>query len=273
MTTSVEENRALYLDLLKRCLTNWIYAPSEWEKVRPRGPIQRLAAPLLARDHIFLARATEFDQEKRLNGLDWPIQAHTMIGLKRLGNLQFCLEDVISRGVPGDFIETGVWRGGSTIFMRAVLKSYAITDRKVWVADSFQGLPKPDAERYPDDAGDTHHIYDELRVSLENVRANFDAYGLLDDQVRFLKGWFRDTLPHAPIDRLAVLRLDGDMYESTIVALQSLYPKVSTGGYVIVDDYCIESCAKAVQDFRSANAITDEIIPIDGTGVFWRRST
>jgi O-methyltransferase len=271
--TVVEENRALYLELLKRCLTNWIYAQSEWEKVPPKGLIERLLTPFLASKRVFLARTAAFDPEKRRNGLDWPPHAHTMIGLKRLENLQFCMEDVITRGVPGDFIETGVWRGGSTIFMRAILKSYAITDRTVWVADSFEGLPKPDVETYPADAGDTHHVHDELRVSLESVRANFETYGLLDDQVRFLKGWFRDTLPTAPIEKLAVLRLDGDMYESTTVALQSLYPKVSSGGFVIVDDYCIESCAKAVEDYRAANGITDEIHPIDGTGVFWRRGT
>ncbi len=223
--TGSDETRSLYFDLLKRCLTNWIYGRSELTRVQPDGIIERLLERFLAPEGVLLARMTNFDSEKRRGGLDWPPpNAHTMIGLKRLDNLQFCLEDVIANGVPGDVIETGVWRGGATIFMRAVLKAYKITDRRVWVADSF-----------------------------------------------FLKGWFRDTLPHAPIDRLAVLRLDGDMYESTIVALQSLYPKVSVGGYVIVDDYCIKSCAKAVDDFRAANAITGAIRPIDGSGVFWRK--
>jgi len=270
--TGSDETRSLYFDLLKRCLTNWIYGRSELTRVQPDGIIERLLERFLAPEGVLLARMTNFDSEKRRGGLDWPPpNAHTMIGLKRLDNLQFCLEDVIANGVPGDVIETGVWRGGATIFMRAVLKAYKITDRRVWVADSFEGLPRPDSETYPADEGDVHHIYDELRVSLDTVRENFDAYALLDEQVCFLKGWFRDTLPHAPIDRLAVLRLDGDMYESTIVALQSLYPKVSVGGYVIVDDYCIKSCAKAVDDFRAANAITGAIRPIDGSGVFWRK--
>ena len=157
--------------------------------------------------------------------------------------------------------------------MRGVLKAHGVKDRKVWAADSFEGLPEPDTATYPADAGDTHHTYDELAVSLDTVRANFDAYGLLDDQVGFLKGWFRQTLPHAPIAKLAVLRLDGDMYESTMVALESLYPKVSVGGYVIVDDYSISSCAKAIHDFRSSHHITDKIVPIDGSAIFWRRET
>jgi O-methyltransferase len=90
------------------------------------------------------------------------------------------------------------------------------------------------------------HKARELAVSLEQVKANFDRYGLLDDQVRFLKGWFRDTLPVAPIERLAVLRLDGDMYESPMDTLVNLYPKLSEGGYVIVDDYgAIPACRQA----------------------------
>jgi hypothetical protein len=195
-----------------------------------------------------------------------------MIGLKRLDNLEFCIEEVIAKGVPGDLIETGVWRGGATIFMRAVLKAYGVTDRCVWVADSFAGLPPPDAGKYPHDAGDRLHEARELAVSLEQVKANFDRYGLLDDQVRFLKGWFRDTLPTAPIERLAVLRLDGDMYQSTMDALANLYPKVSQGGYVIVDDYsAIPACRQAVHDYRSANGITEEIRDIDWTGIFWQK--
>jgi len=195
-----------------------------------------------------------------------------MIGLKRLDNLEFCIEQVVTNGVVGDLIETGVWRGGAAIFMRAVLKAYGVTDRYVWVADSFEGLPPPDMGKYPHDAGDSLHDARELAVSLEEVEANFERYGLLDDQVRFLKGWFRDTLPAAPIERLAVLRLDGDMYQSTTDALVNLYPKLSEGGYVIVDDYgAIAACRQAVNDYRSANAITEEIHDIDWTGIFWQK--
>jgi len=196
-----------------------------------------------------------------------------MIGLKRLDNLQYCVLDVLSHHVEGDLVETGVWRGGAAIFMRAILKAYGIKDRRVWAADSFQGLPHPDVERYPQDAGDPHHGYDLLAVSLEEVRENFRRYGLLDDQVRFLQGWFRDTLPAAPIGRIAVLRLDGDMYESTWDALTTLHPKVSIGGYVIIDDYkAVPGCRQAVDEYRRRQGIADEITEIDWAGVFWRRS-
>jgi O-methyltransferase len=158
--------------------------------------------------------------------------------------------------------------------MRAVLYAYGITDRAVWLADSFQGLPKPDPVRYPADAGADLSDVDVLAVPLEEVQANFAAYGLLDDQVRFLPGWFRDTLPTAPVERLAVLRLDGDLYESTTDALTALYPRLSPGGYVIVDDYgAMPSCREAVEDFRAERGITDEVRRIDWTGVYWQRTS
>jgi O-methyltransferase len=113
-----------------------------------------------------------------------------------------------------------------------------------------------------------------LAVSLDEVKNNFSRYGLLDQQVIFLKGWFKNTLPDASIHQIAVLRMDGDMYESTIDALNNLYSKVSVGGFVIVDDYnYIDSCKQAVNDFREAHGIQDEIITIDWTGVYWKRSS
>jgi hypothetical protein len=195
-----------------------------------------------------------------------------MIGLKRLDNLQLCIESVLRDNVPGDFIETGVWRGGACIFMRAALEAYGDNTRSVWVADSFAGLPPPNAADYPADEGDRLYTYKVLAVSRDQVEDNFRRYGLLDDRVKFLAGWFKDTLPTAPISRLAVLRLDGDLYESTAQALNTLYDKLSPGGYVIVDDYQLAPCVSAIHDFRKARGIDDEIHDIDGMGVFWRRS-
>lgn len=212
--------------------------------------------------------------KRRLLGDYWPVRAHTMIGLQRLDNIQFCVETVIKDGVPGDMVETGVWRGGACIFMRAILKAYGDTSRTVWVADSFAGLPPPNAAAYHADGGDVHYTCGNfLAVSRQQVEENFRRYDLLDQQVRFLEGWFKDVLPKAPIDCLAVLRLDGDMYESTIQALEALYEKLSCGGFVIVDDYHLAPCKQAVTDFRAVRNINDTIVDIDGKGVFWRRSS
>ncbi|TBL75265.1 TylF/MycF/NovP-related O-methyltransferase [Paenibacillus thalictri] len=216
----------------------------------------------------------ETERSMRLEGLDWPQFAHSMIGRFRMENIQHCLTIALKEGIEGDFIETGVWRGGACIFARGVLKAYDVTDRKVWVADSFQGLPESDVDKYPLDGSEVHtlHTFDYLKVSLEQVKENFRRYGLLDDQVGFIKGWFEDTLPVAPVEKLAVLRLDGDMYGSTIVSLRSLYPKLSPGGFVIIDDYNIPNCAAAVADYRKEMGIEEPMLAIDRIGVYWRKA-
>jgi len=195
----------------------------------------------------------------------------SMIGLVRLRNIRDLAERVLADGVAGDFIECGVWRGGAAMVMRGVLAAHGVSDRKVWLADSFAGLPTPDPERYPEDAF-WQPWAGRLAVSEQQVRRNFEAYGLLDDQVRFLPGWFADTLPQAPPGPLALLRLDGDLYASTEVALRQLYPRLSPGGFVIIDDYYLTSCRQAVDDYRAAEAIEAELQPIDWTGVWWRKS-
>jgi O-methyltransferase len=198
--------------------------------------------------------------------------AHTMIGMKRLDNIEYCIETVLEENVAGDMIETGVWRGGASIFMRGVLAAYGINDRAVWVADSFQGVPPP---THPQDANFdiSANAYPFMVVSQEAVAELFERYGLLDDQVRFLAGWFKDTLPIAPIRTLAILRLDGDLYESTMDALNPLYSKVAKGGFIIVDDYySCPTCERAIDDFRVAQGISDKMTRIDNTCVFWRKS-
>jgi O-methyltransferase len=263
-----------YIKLLKKALTMTLWDARDGSQSIPirlglKGHAKKLAKRMLGTEET----PGPDSKYARETGRDWPQMAHTMIGLKRMDNLQFCVESVIRDDVPGDLIETGVWRGGACIFMRGILKAYGVRDRCVWVADSFEGLPPPNPEDYPADAGDPHHTFNALAVSMENVRANFAAYGLLDDQVRFLKGWFKDTLPQAPMKRLAVARLDGDMYESTMDALKHMYPKLSPGGYLIVDDYgAVAGCKQAVEDYRQAQGITEPIQEIDGFGVFWRRA-
>jgi hypothetical protein len=253
-TVQAENSKDLYLDLMKKCLINSIY-----------------------KDNSYYSdiHSTTYQEKSRENGLDWPMVAHTMIGLCRLNNLQFCIEDVLQNNIPGDLIETGVWRGGASIFMRSILKAYENTEKKVFVADSFEGMPKVNIDLYPEDkdfAGLTN-CNGVLAIPLQQVQYNFNLYGLLDSQVVFLKGWFKDTLPNAPIEKIAVMRLDGDYYESTMDALTSLYPKLSIGGYVIIDDYFIPCCAKAVHDFRTKYNITDELFRTkDSVGAFWKRT-
>ncbi len=132
-------------------------------------------------------------------------------------------------------------------------------------------MPAPDPERYPHDAGDFNHLAEELAVSLDEVRANFERYGLLDDQVRFVKGWFKDSLPGLAEREWALIRLDGDLYESTMDGLRNLYPRLQPGGFLIVDDYGYDKCRAAVEDYRREHEISEPIQPIDWAGAFWRR--
>jgi len=275
MTTDYQKQ---YIELLKKVLTFslWPEPGIPIEKgthrtSRLRSLLISAVSKTLASFGLQLVRISRGPAESRTEGRIWPACADTMVGNKRLDNLEQCIETLLRENIQGDFIETGVWRGGTSIFMRALLAAHDVRNRKVYVADSFQGLPPPDEDSWPEDKGDVHHTVPLLAVSEEEVKNNFRKYGLLDDQVVFLKGWFKDTLPTAPIEKLALIRLDGDMYGSTMEALMALYPKLSRGGFCVVDDYALDGCKKAVEDYRKQHAITAQIEKIDWTGAYWRK--
>lgn len=241
----------LYADLLIRCIANTVYGDDSQEP---------------------WSKDPTYRPERRQEGRDWPSIAHSMAGVKRLQNIRELTEAIIAEDVPGDLIETGVWRGGACILMRGLLAARGIRDRQVLLADSFEGLPPPDPALYPADLGDRHHTYTQMAVSIEEVKANFSAYGLLDEQVEFVKGWFKDTLPTLRDRRYALLRLDGDMYQSTMDSLTNLYDRLSPGGFVIIDDYgAVKACRAATDEFRSTNDVRAPLTWVDWTGVWWRK--
>ena len=166
--------------------------------------------------------------EGYLDGRLYPpahVQALSMIGMRRMDHLQFLLEEVIRLNIPGDFIETGVWRGGAAIFAASAFQAYGQTCpspacRRVFVADSFQGIPPVNTDLYPVDAvHEGAHLNEMHRNNSQQlVRAAFAQYGVLSEAVVFLPGYFNETLPAARaalFTRFAVARLDGDTYEST----------------------------------------------------------
>jgi len=263
-----DQLRQRYLALLRGALTHTLYWPldlmAEGDYVMPDA-LREAVQKAWREGQVDLAQG-------RQEGRDWPQFAQTMVGTQRLENVQWCVERVLADGVPGDLIEAGVWRGGVAILMRALLEIHSIRDRVVYAADSFVGLPPPNVDAYPADEHDELFAAEALAVSRQDVERNFQAYDLLDEQVRFLEGWFKDTLPTVRDRTWAVVRIDGDMYESTMDALVNLYPSLAPGGFVIIDDYAHAPCRQAVQDYRSAHAIEAPITPIDWTGVFWRRA-
>jgi O-methyltransferase len=271
--TEIGRLRSRYIELVQLALTHMLYRPFDirWDETPPTDDyagseeLREAAAKEFARD--------DFDwADVRADGRDWPQYAQTMVGLKRLANVRYCVEQVLADGVPGDLIETGIWRGGVVILMRAILDAYGDRTRTVFAADSFQGVPPPNLDDYPADAGSALHTAKALSISRAEVERNFDLYGLLDEQVQILEGWFKDSLPEVKGRTWSVIRLDGDLYESTMDALTNLYPGLSVGGFLIVDDYGHGPCRQAITDFREANGISDPIEAVDWLGAFWRRT-
>jgi O-methyltransferase len=252
--------RRAYLELLKLCLCDLAGTTTLSVGPTPDGTV--------------VARELSGEQRRlRAVGLDWPLQGITMSGLRRLDDLQECVDAIVRDEVEGDVIEAGAWRGGATILMRAALDSSRDRrDRTVWVADSFQGFPESEDE-VPEHVRFRTFLraFDFLAVSLEEVQDNFGRFGL-ESGVRFVPGFFKETLPQLTDGRWAIVRLDGDTYEATRVALECLYPGLSPGGFLIVDDYgAFEECRRAVDEYRSEHGITEPIEEVDWTCVRWRR--
>jgi len=283
-----------YLELIKSALLNELYVEleaqllmsvlcaarkivldlPEFRAVRTdRAFLDQLLAAKQGGDSILLESPVE-GTTPRVDGSlrNYTEFSYTLVGRKRLDNLQRCIEDVLRRQVPGDFLEAGVWRGGCCILMRAVLAAHDFQDRRVWLADSFAGLPTSQHQQDQGFAMDAS-LLPVLAVTMDEVRRNFQKFGLLDEQVKFLPGWFDHSLPRSDTGPLALLRVDCDLYASTLTVLDTLHARVSPGGWVIIDDYGIlPPCRQAVDEFRARNGITAALERIDEHGVCWRVS-
>ena len=255
-----KELRLAYLDLLKLCLCDLAGT--------------RTTSVTRTFDGDVMSRELEGDLLRfRAAGMDWPLHGLTMVGLARLDDLQQCVETVVRDGVPGDLIEAGSWRGGASILIRATLDSLGADERTLWVADSFQGFPPVESPGESYDLRVDLAGVDYLSAPLEEVQASFARFGL-EQRVRFVPGFFEHTLPPLRERRWALVRLDGDTYEATQLSLETLYPGLVAGGYLIVDDYLqIDPCHRAVDEFRLEHGVTEPIEPIDWSGARWRKLT
>jgi O-methyltransferase len=253
-----EQLRTAYLELLKLCLCDLTGA--------------RTTSVTRTFDGDVMSRELAGEQLRfRTAGMDWPLHGLTMVGLARLDDLQACVESVVRDGVEGDLIEAGTWRGGASILMRATLDSLGADERTLSVADSFEGFPpvEPHGEGYDlrvDLAG-----VDFLAAPLEEVKESFARFGLVHG-VEFVPGFFEETLPSLSDRGWSVVRLDGDTYEATRFSLETLYPGLAAGGYLIVDDYLqIDPCREAVDDFRREHGIAEPLEHVDWSCARWRR--
>jgi O-methyltransferase len=270
--------RDRYLSLLKSALANTLYPELELQIRHLEHGVGALSGPELLRYQRDIGErmpdALSILMAGKRNGMASARFAHTMIGLFRLTNIERCAEAVIRQNIPGDFLEAGVCKGGAAIFMRALQIAHGAAQRKTWVVDSFEGVPPSDQ---PADRGYDLHLEEArlpwLACGEAAVRDHFSRYDLLDANVEFVRGWVAQSLPDAPIGPLAILRIDVDLYSSTMECLDLLYDKVSPGGYVIVDDYgLLQCCRDAVDQFRARRGLADSIQWIDSSGIYWRKS-
>lgn len=246
--TDRDSNRQAYVELVKRSITNFLYLGGEAD-----------FAGFRCVDHYDLER-----WQWKVDPLSKPAT------LLRKGQLDLIEQAVVSleqRKVPGDYLEAGIWRGGAVILLRALLDAYAIPGRRVFAADSFEGIPvNTRALNDPVDAWQDRWV-----ASLDEVRGNIARFGLLDERIVFVPGYFETSLPPLAGESFALIRLDSDSYDSVETSLQLLYPRVVKGGIVIIDDWHLPGCRMAVLDYCARHNIRDAIQEYDANA-FWTKS-
>jgi len=212
----------------------------------------------------------------------------TMLNGSSLRAIETWIKHLVHKGVPGGFLEAGVWRGGGTILMKHLSNQLTNGTRPVYVLDSFEGMENIDGSQESDDLEmdqDCSLMLNEARrvlgsqgelieTSLAEVQQNFEVFLGPDyhHNVKFLKGWFDDeNFAWGEVEELAMLRLDVDYYKPIKIALEKLYDKVSVGGVIILDEYNLKFMGEhlAVDEFRASRRIQSPMISVGPHGAFW----
>ena len=271
----VERATARFLSVVKAALLNEHYLDTE---VRFELLTNTSAAPRRTPERV--RDPVRYDQEawnrlvrQRLGPGGPPPGAvnaffpYTAMGRPQLDHLQRCLDVVRDEEIAGDLVECGTGRGGGAIFMRAYLEGWELPDRKVVVADRFRSSASPDGHlQMPE------HGVAGFKADLNLVRDGFARFDLLDDRVAFLQGPMAATLPDAPVERVALLRIGAGIAGETRAALEALYDSVTIGGYVVVDGRAHRSCLDDVAAFRESRGITEPFERVDNNAVAWRKA-
>jgi|SRR5215469_2997713 len=226
---------------------------------------RHVAACWVARDSAGLFRARSV----------YSVMPYSLVGASGLEATFDAASDLVSKNIPGDFVECGVARGGCAALL-ATVAARDFVARRVWLFDSFEGLPSPTSHDFSGDRKSTgKHIRPLVRGSCLGTKDEvewllFSKFAFERNSIVLVQGWFQDTLPvYRPgLGRIALLRIDGDWYESTSCCLENLYDNVSPGGWVIVDDYGVcFGCKKAVQEFFEKRKIRPALIPDTRGGI------
>jgi O-methyltransferase len=188
---------------------------------------------------------------------------YTMTSMERMHAVYLATKFVVANEIPGDLVECGVWRGGSCMMMASTLLSLGVKDRRIVLFDTFEGMTAPtdrDRDRIGTDAKakwvETNEGRNWCAASLEDVKENLSSTGYPESRLEYVKGRVEDTLPNAPVDKIALLRLDTDWYESTRAELIHLYPRLVQHGVVLFDDYGHwEGSREAVDEYLAEKKI------------------
>lgn len=228
-----------------------------------------------------------YDDEATFKEMIRRVVTHTMVTYDGLLGLLSMIRFCETSDIPGEYIEIGCWRGGCAGLMALGAKHYGDGRRLIRVFDSFEGLPQSIAGKDFDGHLETMFELDESnsRGKLESIKQLvaaetdvrellFDAIGYPQDCVAIHKGWFQDTIPAAAgsIGEIAILRLDGDLYDSYVVALEHLFPKVVKGGFVIIDDWVLGGCRKAVVEYFEGQGLKPFLWTLDATTRCFQRN-
>lgn len=224
-----------------------------------------------------------YRDEPELQRMAFTVRDFTMVsyeGLCTLGDqVRFCEET----NIPGDLVELGTWKGGCLAMMAQANLKWGKSRRTLRGFDSFQGLPRPRLDK--DYGADIQEFFkvsegqsDGALIPINALEADISAplrileeVGYPKENVKFHAGWFQETVPKVNIEKIAVLRLDGDFYDSYAVPLEYLYDRVTLGGFIVIDDWVLRGCREAVADFFAKRQLAPYLSHVDGSVRYFRK--
>ncbi len=221
-------------------------------------PLGLLGLKIIRKSRLELVNLTDIEEDKRFLELYKKVKDHTMVPVERCYTLYQTVKYIIKNNIEGDFTECGVWKGGSCMLIAYTLQQAGITNRKIYMYDTFEGMTKPgemdgQEEKEQWEKGKVSDSLNNMCYSpIEEVRANIKSTGYPAENIVIVKGKVEESLPGTMPTKISLLRLDTDWYESTKHELTYLYPLLEKNGVLIVDDYgAWQGAKKAVDEYFS----------------------
>jgi len=219
--------------------------------------------------HISFSSPSLFLESIKILWLCHRIRKHTVVDIARLKMLYKLTKEIDIASVPGDIVECGVFKGGSAVLItRAAHRSHF--DRRIWLYDSFEGLPRPTKEDGSEALERFHEGWN--RGDMSEVKKLFETFSVLDSRVHFVKGYFHDTFQSISMSQIALLHIDADWYHSVKLCLERFYEFVQPGGFIALDDYGRwEGCRKATDEFIEKHNLNVKLVPVDGVEHYFQK--